>query len=128
MPEAWTKYIPKKEDFSKEPTAIRKSAGLVSNPLGENMRNFLVGTADLTPSCNVAYKKKVDFQSPELRTACGLDGDYTGRYIHYGVREHAMCAISNGLVAFNTGTFLPITSSFFMFYLYAAPANRMGAL
>lgn len=39
-----------------------------------------------------------------------------------------MCAISNGLAAFNKGTFLPVTSSFFMFYLYAAPAVRMGAL
>lgn len=39
-----------------------------------------------------------------------------------------MSAISNGLAAFNKGTFLPITSSFFMFYLYAAPAVRMAAL
>jgi dihydroxyacetone synthase len=39
-----------------------------------------------------------------------------------------MAAISNGLAAFNKGTFLPITSTFFMFYLYAAPAVRMGAL
>jgi dihydroxyacetone synthase len=128
MPTDWTKFIPKKEDFPKEPTATRKSAGLVGNPLGENLQNFLVGTADLTPSCNVAYSKKVDFQSPDLRTACGLNGNYAGRYIHYGIREHAMCAISNGLAAFNKGTFLPITSSFFMFYLYAAPAVRMGAL
>jgi dihydroxyacetone synthase len=128
MPEDWTKYIPKKEDFPKEPTATRKSAGLVGNPLGENMKNFLIGTADLTPSCNVAFPKKVDFQSPTLRTACGLDGNYGGRYLHYGIREHAMCAISNGLAAFNKGTFLPITSSFFMFYLYAAPAVRMAAL
>lgn len=39
-----------------------------------------------------------------------------------------MCAISNGLAAFKKGTFLPVTSSFFMFYLYAAPAVRMAAL
>ena len=39
-----------------------------------------------------------------------------------------MCGISNGLAAFNKGTFLPITSSFFMFYLYAAPSVRMAAL
>ncbi|KAF2649408.1 transketolase [Lophiostoma macrostomum CBS 122681] len=128
MPADWTKFIPKKEDFPKEPTATRKSAGLVGNPLSENLQNFLVGTADLTPSCSVAYSKKVDFQSPDLRTACELNGNYTGRYIHYGIREHAMCAITNGLSAFNKGTFLPITSSFFMFYLYAAPAVRMGAL
>lgn len=39
-----------------------------------------------------------------------------------------MCAIANGIAAFAPNTFLPITSSFFMFYLYAAPAVRMGAL
>jgi dihydroxyacetone synthase len=55
-------------------------------------------------------------------------GSYKGRYIHYGIREHVMAAIANGLAAYNPGTFLPITSSFFMFYLYAAPAVRMGAL
>ena len=87
MTQDWTKLIPKKEDFPKEPTATRKSAGLTLNPLGENLQNFLVGTADLTPSCNVAYSKKVDFQNPELETACGLNGNYSGRYIHYGIRE-----------------------------------------
>lgn len=39
-----------------------------------------------------------------------------------------MAAIANGISAYNPGTFIPITSSFFMFYLYAAPAVRMGAL
>ncbi|CAH0045688.1 unnamed protein product [Clonostachys solani] len=128
MPDDWTKCIPTSEQLPKEPVATRKSAGLITNPLGERMRNFLIGTADLTPSCNVAFNQKVDFQSPNLKTACGLNGDYTGRYIHYGIREHAMCAISNGLAAFKKGTFLPVTSSFFMFYLYAAPAVRMAAL
>jgi dihydroxyacetone synthase len=65
---------------------------------------------------------------PDLKTTCGITGNYSGRYIHYGVREHAMCAISNGLAAFAPNTFIPVTSSFFMFYLYAAPAVRMGAL
>lgn len=52
-----------------------------------------------------------------MRTECGINGDYSGRYIHYGVREHAMAAIANGIAAFNKGTFLPVTSSFFMFYI-----------
>lgn len=128
MPQDLTKFNPRKEDFPKEPTATHKSAGLVGNPLSENMNNFLVGTADLTPSCNVAYTKKVDFQNPDLKTVCGLDGDYTGRYLHYGIREHAMAGITNGLCAFNKGTFLSVTSSFFMFYLYAAPSVRMATL
>ncbi|EEU34004.1 uncharacterized protein NECHADRAFT_49818 [Fusarium vanettenii 77-13-4] len=128
MPDDWTKCIPEKSELPTEPTASRKSAGIVTNILGERIKSFLIGTADLTPSCNVAFNNKVDFQSPDLRTACGLNGNYSGRYIHYGIREHAMCAISNGLAAFNKGTFIPMTSSFFMFYLYAAPAVRMAAL
>lgn len=63
-----------------------------------------------------------------MKPTSGPRGAYDGRYIHYGVREHAMASISNGLAAFNHGTIIPVTSSFFMFYLYAAPAVRMGAL
>ncbi|GFG13156.1 dihydroxyacetone synthase [Aspergillus udagawae] len=128
MTEDWTKLIPSKEEFPASPTPSRKSAGLCCNPLASKLRNIMVGTADLTPSVNMAWKGKVDFQHPELRTSCGLNGDYTGRYIHWGIREHAMASISNGLAAFNKGTILPITSSFFMFYIYAAPGIRMGAL
>ncbi|KAI1418919.1 transketolase [Xylaria sp. FL1777] len=124
----WTKLIPPKEAFPTSPTATRKSAGLVCNPLALELKNIMVGTADLSPSVNMTWKGKVDFQHPDLRPACGITGDYTGRYIHWGVREHAMAAISNGLAAYNKGTILPITSSFFMFYLYAAPGVRMGAL
>nr|POE54472.1 dihydroxyacetone synthase [Quercus suber] len=124
----WTKLIPTKEEFPTSPTPSRKSAGFVMNPLAEKVKNFMVGTADLTPSVNMAWKNKVDFQHPNLKTACGLNGDYTGRYIHWGIREHAMASMSNGLAAFNKGTIIPVTSSFFMFYIYAAPGVRMGAL
>ncbi|KAF7916461.1 uncharacterized protein EAE97_012121 [Botrytis byssoidea] len=110
------------------PTPSRKSSGLVCNPLAENIKSFMVGTADLSPSVNMMWKGKVDFQHPGLKTSCGINGDYSGRYIHWGVREHAMASISNGLVAFNKGTIVPVTSSFFMFYIYAAPGIRMGAL
>ncbi|OJJ33568.1 hypothetical protein ASPWEDRAFT_160426 [Aspergillus wentii DTO 134E9] len=128
MPQDWRQCIPRKEEQPTASTASRKSAGVVTNALAQNINTFLVGTADLTPSCNVVYKNKVDFQSPELQTACGLNGNYSGRYIHYGIREHAMCAISNGLAAFNKGTFIPMTSTYFVFHLYAAAAVRMAAL
>ncbi|KAI0429249.1 transketolase [Xylaria sp. FL1042] len=128
MVKDWRKIIPPKEAFPMSPTASRKSAGLVCNPLASELRNIMVGTADLSPSVNMIWKGKVDFQHPDLRPACGITGDYTGRYIHWGIREHAMAAISNGLAAYNKGTILPVTSSFFMFYLYAAPGVRMGAL
>jgi len=126
--ENWEKLIPAKESLPTSPTPSRKSSGLICNPLAEKIKNFMVGTADLSPSVNMIWKGKVDFQHPDLRTSCGINGDYSGRYIHWGIREHAMASISNGLSAFNKGTFLPVTSSFFMFYIYAAPGIRMGAL
>lgn len=113
----WRSIIPAKETFPTAATASRKSAGIICNPLAEKLKNFMVGTADLSPSVNMIWKDKVDFQHPGLKTACGINGDYTGRYIHWGIREHAMAAISNGLAAFGKGTILPITSSFFMFYI-----------
>ncbi|KAK8105096.1 transketolase [Apiospora kogelbergensis] len=122
----WEELIPK--SFPEKPTASRASSGLVMNPIAKGLDSFMVGTADLSPSVNMIWPGKVDFQHPELRTSCGINGNYGGRYIHYGVREHAMCAISNGLAAFSPGAIVPVTSSFFMFYLYAAPAVRMGAL
>ncbi|TWU71982.1 hypothetical protein ED733_002533 [Metarhizium rileyi] len=124
----WKAIIPCKDALSTSPTASRKSAGLICNPLAEGLRNMMVGTADLSPSVNMIWNGKVDFQHPDLKTDCGINGDYSGRYIHWGIREHAMASVSNGIAAFNKGTFLPVTSSFFMFYIYAAPGVRMGAL
>lgn len=65
----WTRLIPQKEDHPTASTASRKSAGVVTNALAENINSFLVGTADLTPSCNVAYKNKIDFQSVSMGSA-----------------------------------------------------------
>lgn len=123
---SWKDLISQK--FPTEPLAIRKSNSLVINPLAEKINTFMVGTADLTLSVNLDYNNKVAFNPPDLRTTCGSDSDYTGRYIHFGIREHVMAAKANGLAAYAPNTILPITSSFFMFYLYAAPAVRMGAL
>ena len=122
------KFLPKVESFPDADFAGRKSAGLVLNPIAQNINSFMVGTADLSPSVAMAWKDKRDFQHPDVKTECGINGDYTGRYIHWGIREHAMASISNGLSAFNRGTIIPVTSSFFMFYIYAAAGIRMGAL
>ncbi|ETS86054.1 Dihydroxyacetone synthase [Pestalotiopsis fici W106-1] len=122
----WEQLIPK--SFPEKETASRAASGLVFNPVAEKIDSFMVGTADLSPSVNMIWPGKEDFQNPNINTACGINGTYAGRYIHFGVREHVMCAVSNGLAAYNPGTIIPVTSSFFMFYLYAAPAVRMGAL
>lgn len=121
MPQDWEKFIPTKGSFPAGPTPSRKSAGLVCNPLAQNLRNFMVGTADLTPSVNMTWKDKMDFQHPDLKTACGINGDYSGRYIHWGIREHAMASISNGLAAYQKGAIFPVTSTFFMFYIVSTP-------
>ncbi|KAL1965272.1 hypothetical protein VTN77DRAFT_5874 [Rasamsonia byssochlamydoides] len=126
LPSNWKDLIP--ASFPDKPTPSRASSGLVFNPITKEINSFLVGTADLSPSVNMTWPGKVDFQHPDLRTTCGSNGNHSGRYIHYGVREHAMCAIANGMAAFAPNTIIPVTSSFFMFYLYAAPAVRMGAL
>ncbi|KAK5008645.1 hypothetical protein LTR28_003698 [Elasticomyces elasticus] len=126
LPAEWEDLVPKK--FDSKPLATRKASGLVFNPVAQKYNTFMVGTADLSPSVNMIYPGKVSFQNPEVQTTCGINGAYTGRYIHYGVREHAMCAIANGMAAYGPNTIIPITSSFLMFYLYAAPGVRMGAL
>jgi len=121
IPTDWKSLIP--QSFPEKATATRASSGLVFNPLAEKVNTFMVGTADLSPSVNMAWKGKVAFQNPDK-----APGEYSGRYLHYGIREHAMAAIANGLSAYRPEAIIPITSSFFMFYLYAAPAVRMGAL
>ena len=126
LPSNWESLVP--TQFPSTPTASRKSSGLCVQNLAENIKSLFFGTADLSPSVNLSWKSKVDFQNPAIDTACGTNGDYLGRYLHYGIREHSMAGIANGIAAYNPGTFIPVTSSFFMFYLYAAPAVRYGAL
>ena len=126
LPSNWASQIP--SSFPSENTPTRKSNNLAISPLLASIPTFMVGTADLTPSVNLTYPNHETFNPPTLTPTSGPKGSYAGRYIHYGIREHLMAAVANGLAAFSPSTIIPITSSFFMFYLYAAPAVRMGAL
>lgn len=83
LPEDWTKYITRKDDNPTASTATRKSAGVLTNALASNINSFLVGTADLTPSVNVAYKNKIDFQSVSLYCSLFIHGFRTGLLISY---------------------------------------------
>lgn len=60
----WDSLIP--SSFPSKPTASRASSGLVFNPIAEKVKNFMVGTADLSPSVNMIYPGKVDFQNVSL--------------------------------------------------------------
>lgn len=67
LTEDWRSIIPAKADLPTAPTASRKSAGLVCNPLASKLTNMMVGTADLSPSVNMIWKDKVDFQHVSLQ-------------------------------------------------------------
>lgn len=126
LPPNWASLIP--TSFPSDPTPTRKSNNLVVSKIFAQCPTFMVGTADLTPSVNMTWPSYEIFNPPDLNPTSGANGSYKGRYIHYGIREHVMAAIANGLAAYAPGTIIPVTSTFFMFYLYAAPAVRMGAL
>ncbi|KAF1976917.1 dihydroxyacetone synthase [Bimuria novae-zelandiae CBS 107.79] len=126
LPPNWESMIP--TSFPSDPTPARKSNNMAVGEIFAKCPTFMVGTADLTPSVNMTWPNYEIFNPPDLKPTSGKQGSYTGRYIHYGIREHVMAAIANGLAAFAPRTIIPITSTFLMFYLYAAPAVRMGAL
>ncbi|KAJ7673422.1 transketolase [Mycena rosella] len=123
LPDGWRDAIPPKSALPTAPQATRKSSGIVATALFPKYKNFMVGSADLMESTFVHWKGQVEFQSPET----GL-GDYSGRQIRYGIREFAMIGISNGMNAYQNGMIIPVCSSYFQFWLYAASAVRMTAL
>jgi transketolase len=89
------------------------------------------GSADLNPSTDTALKGAGDFESPATaggahQGAVGGDWSYAGRNVHFGVREHAMTAISSGLALH--GGLVPFTATFFTFSDYMRPAIRLAAL
>lgn len=106
--------IPK---FSPEkPMATRSASGKVLNHLAQHIPSLMGGSADLTPSNNTLPEGEESF-SPE---------NTKGRYIRYGVREHGMAAIMNGMALH--GGVLPYAGTFFVFSDYMRPAMRMSAL
>ncbi|KAJ9093840.1 hypothetical protein QFC21_006211 [Naganishia friedmannii] len=119
----WQVRLPKKEDLPAAPQPTRKSSGIVVQALLPTYNSFVAGSADLLESTFVSFKGQVEFQKPES----GL-GDYSGRQIRFGIREFSMVGLSVGLAAYQKGMFIPVVSTFFMFWLYAAPAARMAAL
>ncbi|PWY96935.1 hypothetical protein BCV70DRAFT_228880 [Testicularia cyperi] len=116
--------LPPKSQLPTALTATRKASGIAVETLAPRYPHFMAGSADLLDSTFVNWKDSVEFQHPDKN----LGGNFGGRQIRYGIREHAMAAIANGLAAYSPNGFIPVISTFFMFYLYAAPAIRMSAL
>jgi transketolase len=120
LPEGWEKKLP-----TYKPTdsaiASRKLSEAVLEAIHEEVPELIGGSADLTGSNNTRWKKAVDFQPPST----GL-GEWSGRYIRYGVREHAMAAIMNGISAY--GLHIPFGGTFLNFVSYAAGAVRLSSI
>ncbi|KAH8893425.1 transketolase [Thozetella sp. PMI_491] len=120
LPEGWEKTLPVYTPADPA-IATRTLSQTVLSKIVDAIPEIIGGSADLTPSNLTKVKNTIDFQPPST----GL-GDYSGRYIRFGVREHAMGSILNGLVAY--GTLIPYGGTFLNFVSYAAGAVRLSAL
>ncbi len=106
------------DDFRTKNTklATRQSSGAVLDVLVPGVPELITGSADLTPSNNTKAKDVTDVRP----------GDFSGRYVHYGIREHGMAAAMNGIAAH--GGLIPYGGTFLTFTDYARPAIRLSAL
>jgi transketolase len=130
LPERWQEGI---LEFPADPKGIatRVAAGKVLNALAERLPQIIGGSADLDPSTYTALKGKGDFQSEAFAAADrqGSSGGAWGRAganVHFGVREHAMGAIVNGIAAH--GGAIPFGATFLTFSDYLRPTLRLAAL
>ena len=107
-----------KEELSKDDTSLatRKSSENVLNELTEKLSNLIGGSADLTGSNNTLAKSQKTITS----------SDFNGSYIYYGIREHGMAAIMNG-IALHSGL-IPYGGTFLVFTDYCRPSIRLSAL
>lgn len=130
LPTGWDHNIP---NFKKDEKgmATRDASEKVMQAFSPNLPGFIGGSADLNASTKTALINFGNFESP--RKVRGdrqgsLDGgwNYAGRNLFYGVREHAMGAISNGLATFNG--LIPFTATFLIFSDYMRPPMRLAAL
>ena len=96
--------------------ATRKSSELTLNALTKMNNTLIGGSADLAGSNNTKTKHHTIIKP----------GDFNGNYIHYGVREHAMCGIMNGIALHSK--FIPYGGTFLIFTDYCKPSIRLSAL
>ena len=114
LPAGWDADIPV---FSpKEAMATRQSASDVEQTIAAKVESLFGGAADLNESTFTDIKDGGSFEP----------GSYEGRNIHFGIREHAMCAILNGMALH--GGIIPFGSSFFVFTDYCRPSIRLAAM
>lgn len=120
LPSGWDESLPVFSADTKG-LATRVSSGKVLNAIAVKVPWLIGGAADLAPSTmtDLTVPLITSFQSP------GPEGDYRGRNFHFGIREHAMCAIASGM---SVSGVRPYASSFFVFTDYCRGALRISAL
>jgi transketolase len=111
--------------------ATRKAAGEVMQEISPKLTGLIGGSADLNPSTFTDLKNFGNFENPskaegDLQGSVGGPWNYAGRNIFYGVREHAMGSISNGIAGH--GGLIPFTATFLTFSDYMRPPIRLAAL
>ena len=130
LPDGWDADIPIFPANAKG-IATRVAGGKVMNAIAPKLPALVGGSADLDPSTHTELKGQGDFNPPLLpgQDSEGSDAGgwgYAGRNVHFGVREHAMGGIVNGLAAH--GGFIGYGSTFLIFSDYMRPAIRLAAL
>ena len=116
LPEGWDQGLPE-FPASVKGVATRDASGQALNAIAQNVPFVIGGSADLGPSC----KTRLSFEGAGDFSAT----DHGGRNLHFGIREHAMGAVLNGL---SLSKLRPYGSGFLIFSDYARPAIRLSAL
>jgi transketolase len=114
LPDGWENSLPKFDDV--EAKATRAYSGDVINAIADAVPQLIGGSGDLTPSNNTYIKSSADIQA----------GKFENRNIHFGIREHAMGSLMNGMALY--GSVIPFGGTFQTFSDYMRPAIRLAAL
>jgi len=124
LPVGWEQALPSWEPDAK-PVATRKASGAVLNALAPVLPELWGGSADLAESNNTTMEAEGSFGPESISTKMWQAHPY-GRTLHFGVREHAMGAILNGIALH--GPTRPYGGTFLVFSDYMRPAVRLAAL
>ncbi len=116
LPPGWDRGLAELFRNALASISTRDAGGVVMNAIAERVPTLLGGSADLAPSTKTLLRDVADFGPQQ----------YGGRNFHFGVREHAMGSVANGM-ALHGGT-IPYTATFLLFSDYMRPAMRLGAL
>ncbi|WP_311210087.1 MULTISPECIES: transketolase [unclassified Aeromicrobium] len=124
LPDGWESALPTFE-ASEKGVATRAASGDVLTAIAPELPELWGGSADLAGSNNTTPKGEPSFLPPEWSTE-KFQGGWYGRVLHFGIREHAMGAIMNGMV--QHGLTRPYGGTFLVFSDYMRPAVRLAAL